>query len=327
MKRSTGSRSDRSALWYREWRVNRSLYVVAPFLMAAPWLLEFYTATHPWTRYTMMFIRGIMLRVTYPNEFRGWDYIIAGLLGVAVLWRDRSRLAALLDGPVPRRPALRIKTQFVLGSVFAGWLLELGVLLVMGIISGFHDWSAFSRYMALIGISQLVLASAALTASVMAGNLLFALTGAAVIILGPLVIGSAVMAVGSIIGPGSVTMAGASSLLDHVSPFAYGFSPTLALAYIPVYTAECVALWGLAFRWWSSAPWEMFSEPLLFSGAWNVVYGILAALTGGTVTLFFRPASSPQFGSIAVFALSAVVAWFVWRALFQRFRMGEVATR
>ncbi len=328
MNHCTGNPSN-PALRYREWRVNRLLYIVVPLLLVAPWALETYGAIHPWNANSVMYLHGELRRLMYPNDpYRTWDYVLTGLAALACLWRDRDRMGAVLDGPVSRSALLKVKLEFLLGSVFTGWLFELLVLLLAGGISGYHTWGEFARYVVLMGMGHLDIAILSFAGAVLGGNLLFALLGAGVLVAGPLVVGSSVFVAGNALSPGAPLLTIIASLIEHLSPFAYSFSPELALGFIPVYAIVGALLVGLSFRWWVRASLENIAEPLLFPSLWNGVYAIMAAVSGLITVLGIEVALSSVQGihasTLVMYVVLAVAEWFIWRTVLRRSGVGEV---
>lgn len=327
MNHCTGNPSSLAALRYREWRVNRLLYVVVPLLLVAPWAFEAFGAVRPWNAYSVMYLHGEIGRLMSPSDaYRNWDYVWAGLAALASLWRDRARMSTVLDGPVSLHAILKVKLEFLLGSVFTGWLLELGVLLVAAGISEYQAWGAFARYMALMGMAHLDITILSFAGAVLAGNLLLALVGAGVLVAGPIVIGGSVIVVGTIFWAGAPWLTILGSLIEHLSPFANDFSPALALGYLPVYAVVSLLLLVLSFRWWAQASVERIGEPVLFPWLWNLVYTIVAAVSGFITLLAFEIAfSAPGIreSTLAMYALLVVGEWFIWRVVLRRLGVGE----
>lgn len=329
-----GNAASLPALRYREWRANRLLYGVVPILLVAPWALAVWAAMHPWSPLSAMELHGQIQRLMGTGDaFWAWDEVVAGLAAIAVFWRDRTRLIALLDGPVPRRGLLQAKGEFLLGSVLSGWILEVAVLVFAAGISGYRPWGALARYLALAGMAHLDIAVLSLVGAILAGNVVFACLGAGVLIFGPVALGGIVTVLGTAFWPGATAFSVVAHLLAHLSPVVDDFSPGQALAYLPVYAAVLAVMATLSFRWWGQAPVEAIASPLLFPGLWNGVYTLLAALSGlVTVDLIaaviFRASLAPGPGlkeTLAGYVLVGVGEWFLWRFVLRRILGGKVA--
>lgn len=104
MTRSAGmiAKTLRSPNNYREWRVNRGLYITAWIVLVLPMVWTIGQAIH-----VQLMIGGQWLHLQIQSyvgpapEVLHFNMIVAGLLGVLTFWHDRTRgyLSIALEDP------------------------------------------------------------------------------------------------------------------------------------------------------------------------------------------------------------------------------------
>lgn len=326
MTHSNGNPSKRRdhAVLYREWRANRSIYGIAFLAILAPYLLSFMANTlsqNAYAGYVGNYIVG---------QFSIITFVVAGILGIAVMWHDRmgDHLADVLEGPVSRRQFIGAKIR---GSAIT--LTASGVMMALGVsalcfaigrpqeigVVLLRDFWLTSGALA-IAMTSLAMASAM-------GSLLFAAAGTAVWPLLPILAGSVYLSMifhstypGHPVSQHALMRSNQIwAMIQHFSPFAptVPFQHGSIFGYGVEYMAIAAAFGYAAMTWWYRAESERMRDPMVFPFLWNLYYAALALLTGGmgsVIVIHFYFASSASSLPLYVFwSIFALVGWFVWR--------------
>ena len=102
------------AVRYREWRINRSWYILAAAMLVAPWFVQLYNDFKVGPAHILI----IQLMGGYGNTTIAASTVIAGGLGLVVFWYDFSqgRLAYVLEGAVEHQDSMGNKEQVPAGE-------------------------------------------------------------------------------------------------------------------------------------------------------------------------------------------------------------------
>ncbi len=322
----TPSPSSVRAIRYRERRANRALYIGAMILMGLPWAWELITtALSPWNSYTVMYLKDIILMFTgnQPNPLY-YDIIVAGLLGIGLVWNDRGRgfLDHVLEGPVTRRQIFLTKVLFGICTIVAAFL---GILIAMGItLISIHKLGLIDAV-----LERSILATAAgvlvfmivmsLTSAI--GSVVFTAIAAGLASMVPqLTAALYVLAVGGWTHPITSSQQNVYVLIQQFSPLPpnYPLGP-FQLIFTAVFAVLSLLLGSLGLRWWSRVAQERFHEPFLFPWLWNLFYASLAIVSGGILDGVAN--ASLRYSQVSVWIFPAVwaglafILWFVWRRI------------
>lgn len=326
MMRSLGMPSQRRGLWlaarYREWHVNRMLYVAAAVILVAPTLLTLLTnSREPWG-YARGQLAGQVLN--YTSGYTGtWSEILilfAGILGIALFWNDRSRgrLDVMLEGPMPRR--LMLWAKFYWG-VLTVWAVATTLCLAMAVTAlavGHPDWMGPIVVRSLIHAASgtaLLVTSVGLGAAM--GSVVLTAMGTGVWLLAPVTLASLVYALQLGVF-GKMTPETVMVAIQRLSPVA----PTPPQGWVGVVYAGYFLAWAIfvgnrALKWWDRAPWERFHDPVYFPVMWNFFYALWALLSGLVLTmvglLLFSPTGTTTVNFLVGSLIIAVPGWFFWR--------------
>lgn len=323
----------RRAIQYREFRANRGLYGIGLVLMLLP-LLPSLLASLGGTETATMYQSWLVGYVAGQGTGEGiLTLIVAALMGIAVMWRDRSRdqLLEVLEGPVSRSDHVLGKIQWLLvafvaeGVVSALYWLAIAIAAhavdQMGAVLVRDFWVTAGTVA--MGLTGLAMATAM-------GSMFFAALGSAVWPAAPLLSGSILYAavirpthfiagVGYV--PGPPWAVALYNVLNHLSPF---FVPPSragwpSLLYGLLFLAVAAAMGYAAVSWWRRAEVERMRDPMVFPFLWNFYYAFLALITGGLATGIVMPYVPSRHSStelsLILWGIFALIGWFVWRVI------------
>lgn len=324
------------AVRYREFRINRAVYLGTGVLMVLPWIVQLANNTWVWNRLTKQVLQSTIFGyVNGALAFSVWDVMLAGFLGVAVWWNDRSRgrLGLTLEGPVTRREALLAKFWMTWGTIAATSLLN-GILLVVTVVlSGLNGWAGPVLVKTLLLLTvETVVAAATIAFGAAMGSAIFAAITTAIVGVIPLVAASVVTHFAYPPWPARPQpwLAALMNALSRLSPFTFDYGTvSLSVSHSALFLLGSVLLACFALRWWDRAPQERFHDPVFFPALWYAVYAFLAVLSAFVTAALIQPLVFPptretwQF--VAEFAAFAVIEWFMWRAIMRR--IGRTALR
>lgn len=318
------------AVYYREWRMNRALYLVAGLLTILP------SAPVLWSPFTVphRFIRQLLTAFVVSNAHGAggasvtWGILLAGVLGLGVFWNDRRRdgLEAALEGPLSRRALMA-------GKLFMGFQI---VTAAQGLL--FLLWTVIAIS---VGQARLIgpLASGAIL-TLMASACVFTLTLAWSAVMGspffvaltttlwllvPRVVATVVV---NLTYAARMTMPEAAAMTATVTHIRW-FSPLVnfypangqALLYAGYFALWAVAGAWAAFSWWDRVPFERLQAPLCFPGLWNGVYALLALVSGfvfATIGRIWGLGGGTEPGLYARTLALAILLWWLWRWILTR---------
>lgn len=330
------------AVRYREFRVNRTLYVAGLFILLVPWALWFRTV---WTFLNFppqdlaqmhQAVHGLLQNALQTfaqggNNAAGPDPVVAGLLGLALFANDRWQGGLLysLEGPLPRRQVLWAKA--LLGS---GVLLCAAILAAAGNVGA----AAASGNLALTGpvllrvlsdlAGQLAIFATALAMGGAMGTALSALAVAVWAVLPSL--GQSLMMVLFSAPPSQTLPDGARIVVTgisppwvaHVSAFLLALSPLTSTQSSDLGLAGDAALFlawtgfmlWLGLRAWERAPFERLSDGVFFPVLWNFYYLVLALGSALFVITVVTHGTVTGASWLVSYLALTVAGWFFWRA-------------
>ncbi|PSR20655.1 MAG: hypothetical protein C7B45_14160 [Sulfobacillus acidophilus] len=314
-----------NAVYYREWRMNRALYLATAALMVLPSCLSvFANATAP-HRYAREFLTSWVLGYAHGAGLAmTFGVLLSGVLGLFVFWYDKSRggIEAALQGPLSRRALMTGKLTLGLATLVAAQVFVW--LLLMATAVGVGHAGAIG---ALAQITVLALASSAclfaltLALSGAMGSLFFIALTAFLWLILPRTVATLITNLSYL--STRMTIAEATAMnttardLHWLSPLVTVF-PThnLALLYAAYFTLWTVAAIWAAWVWWERVPYERFHAPLYFSSLWNGWYALLALVTGFFLANLPRSLGAGRWTFWGLYGhalILALPAWFVWR--------------
>ncbi|MCY0880194.1 MAG: hypothetical protein OWU84_14810 [Firmicutes bacterium] len=322
-----------AALIYREWRMNRGLYVTAGALIVLPWFVLLAPALNaPWRALHALFAAELAsIALGGPGTLTTWNVLISGALGLGVFWNDRRRggLTVALAGPLSRREILEGKLGLGWATVAAAHLIFWGGLTAAA--EGFGKASLIgnvteAEVLAWAAAAAALAVAVALSAAI--GSAFFVALGQVVWLAWPRVAASLVAAL-TYEGPQIMRLAAAERWMLVVRDIRW-LSPIgtlwpghgLALVYALYYAG-----WGglatvLAAFLWDRAPYERLAASFYFPVLWNAVYGLMALASGVVLAVFVHQTGwigAPSPGHTdALAVVLAVPLWLGWRWLFTR---------
>lgn len=320
------------ALYYREWRVNRGIYLAVVLLTVLPrcWsVLHNSLLPRP---YAHEFLQSVVFTSATGDGGISAPFAIflAGVLGLALFWNDRIRggFDAALEGPLSRRALLGCKMEFGLASISAAqvfiFLLLLGTGLAVDHAPPIALLAAASLW-TLVSGACLMIITLALGAVMSPG---FVALGAVLWLMLPRVAASIINNTAfsgqRLTSAQSVALSKLVTNVRQFSPLLLNSSPAggRALWFSLYFAAWAIAAAALALIWWQRAPYERMHDPFYFRWIWNLLYALLAILTGLLVAvLTYKLSSGFQEGFAIVWrsVVFAIPAWFGWRELWVRF--------
>lgn len=321
-------KNHRRAILYRELRTNRNAYGVVLLALLGPYIFDLLvTSPGQVSNYVGSYIGGFSLAY--------FDVVVAGVLGIAVMWHDRIRdqMADVLEGPVSRRDFILAKIQWSAATVTAAGVgMALLLMIVCLTIGGFGEFGLVLVRDAWQTAAEMAMALTALAMSTAMGSTLFAAAGSAIWPVIPLVAGEIFSVVyfnpvyakplgGRLPGSAAAVQWGNNtvSAIQHVSPYASSVPGAASLWYALEFLAISAAMGYAAVTWWNRAEAERMRDPMVFPFLWNVYYVGLALLTGafasGVVMATYFRGSATSTPFIVCWGIFAVISWFVWRAV------------
>jgi hypothetical protein len=304
-----------------EFRLNRSLYVLAFLAMVIP-LAYALGVTVPIAHVLMARFPSFHLRYLSQGGavlgLAGWpgnsDFAVVagGALGFGVMAVERinQRVVNLLEGPVRRREILRTKmTLVVLMILLANGVSALMVAATSLRLGGLQLGA---------GLLHVLLAAA------MAEGLAMTAMAAGTVIRNPVTAGSAVLvaiflfpllgAVGYHLVPPTNPIPGWLGYLSIFPTEGFAAGP----ASVVLAAADCawaVVMGGLTFALWDRVRVENVLQPFAFPVLWDVYFGGLAALSAVALMMLVNTGNVIiRAGSgVVLFFPLGVAFWFGWR--------------
>lgn len=316
----------RDAVSFREWRVNRSLYVTAVAVMLFPWALMLLTSIGG-PGGVLVELRAVAGDNAGLGPTNGWITVLAGLMALGVFWNDRSRggLDSSLEGPVSRRALLMAKVRWGILTITGVWVLLFVILAFIALIIG-H--AGLVGPLAIAGLwsvsSAIALYVATVSFGAAMGSVFFTAMASLLWVMLPRIVES--VAFQLTLGSGHrLSLATAErwqTTLTDIRWFSVltdgrpaGWAAVLYAAY---FAAWAVFLGWRALVWWERTPMERFHDPFYYPQLWNFWYAFLAILSG----MFVAGLAIPNAGSQARLYIGALVfgvpLWFLWRWTWRR---------
>ncbi len=323
---------------YREWQVNRSLYVAAVLTLLAPWALWAMAVMNLFSNPqligpgdTLQASMRPMLLFSFPLAI---DLVDAAAFGLLLFGYDRAvgGLPYALEGPLRRRDVWLAKGFF--GTVIICSVMAAGTIAMLiaakasgnGALSGrilahavFETGGQLELFMTALAMSGamapifagLATATWALLPAALAGLVPIALAGTGLTPPGPATQFTYVS-----VAPWAVSL---SNFLSNCSPFQstplFTWPPRDVLLLGAAFLAWAALLVWAAPRWWVRAPFERLQEGFFFPGLWNVYYAFLAAVSALVVVTLLTRGSVQGPAWAALYGALSVAGWFFWRAV------------
>lgn len=328
MTHSPGIRRQDRRSWlaarYREWQVNRTLYITTAIIMIAPTALTLLNnGRQTWDARIAVTNQVLSYTAAYTGTWSEILILLAGLLGIALFWNDRSRgrLEVIVEGPMPRRQILWAKFYWGVFTLLAVAILLCLVMTTTALAVGHPELIGGVVVRSFIHAAEdtaLFVTSVGLGAAM---DSVLTAVGAGVWVLFPVTIAggvgsvvASVMAARPVIQtPEIVTVA-----IQRLSPVA----PTAPQGWLGVVYALYFIAWALfignrALKWWDRTPWERFHDPVAFPVIWNFLYALLAILSGSVLAmaslLTLSRGDITTLNLLGITLAIAVPGWFFWR--------------
>lgn len=290
------------ALGYREWLTNRSLYVTAGLLLVAPWMwLVWRTDTTHTSRFftPQSEMRDTIHSYVHNNYHVLYFALIAGLLGMGIMWHDRvrGRLSYALEGPVPRCDALQVKMFYGFLTIAAANAVNATVMLVGAALIGVQGVAGGILWASLWAILlRWTVFMTALAMSTLIGNAAYIAIASTLITAFPWMVSKFATHWYGYYGLPTPRIAG---LIAQLSPLTVPFHLLLPPTVPQVLLGTWFILWGAAWAFlarvfWDRVPFERFTEPVFFPVLWNGVYAIYASFSALMVGLPLVPNAHPD---------------------------------
>jgi hypothetical protein len=314
------------AVYYREWRMNRALYLLVGLLTILP------SAPVLWSPLTLphRFIRELLTEFVVSNAHGTGGasvtlgILLAGALGLGVFWNDRRQdgLEAALEGPLSRRALMagKLFTGFQVIIAAQGLLFLLWMVIAVSVGKGHLIGSLASGAILTLMASGCVFTLTLAWSAVMGSPFFVALTTTLWLLI-PRVV--ATMVVNLTYAARRMTIPEAAAMnatVTHIRWFSplTGFYPANGQALL---YAGYFALWAIfgawaAFSWWDRVPFERLHAPLCFPGLWNAVYALLALVSGFVLANVARSWGFGGGTAPELYACTLVLAallWWLWR--------------
>ena len=324
MTRSAGmiAKTLRSPNNYREWRVNRGLYITAWIVLVLPMVWTIGQAIH-----VQLMIGGQWLHLQIQSyvgpapEVLHFNMIVAGLLGVLTFWHDRTRgyLSIALEGPVSRRAIWQSKIVYAFLTLASA---NLATLLMIGITSLFAGMGGcmgaiILRTLYLLSL-QTGLAMTALAIGALMESVILAGLGTASVSVVPLVLGSICHNLPFNEGDIARWSEVVGGFFFFLGPFNYAYPTVLWQEGIFSLLAFAWALLSCRYglRWWEKARLERYSELFVFPWVWKVFYGFLGIISALVVTTIIAVPVHFQSSLFLICLIPlSVLGWFAWRTV------------
>jgi hypothetical protein len=306
---------------YREWQVNRSLYVAAVLTLLAPWALWAMAVMNLFSNPqpigpgdTLHSLMQPLLLFTFPLVI---DLVGVAALGLVLFGYDRAvgGLRYALQGPLRRLDVWAAKALF--GTVIICSVMAAGTvaMLIVARASGNGDLSGRIIAHALFETGgQLELFMTALAMSGVMAPIFAGLATATWAIL-PTALSGLLQAVW--VNP-PLWVVSFNSILSNCSPFQTTplFGPAQETLWLgAAFLAWAALLAWAAPRWWTRAPFERLQEGFFFPWLWNVYYAFLAAVSALVVVTLLTRGSVHGPSWAALYGALSVAGWFFWRAV------------
>jgi hypothetical protein len=323
------------AACYREWQVNRSVYVAAVLTLLAPWALWAMTVVNLFDQpqligpgATLHSLMEPLLLFSFPLVI---DLVGVAALGLVLFGYDRAvgGLRYALQGPLRRRDVWMAKALF--GTVMICSVMAAGTVAMLiaakasgnGALSGRILAHALLETGAQLELFMTALAMSGAMAPIFAGlaTATWAILPAALSGLVQTVLVEAVAAPLSptpAYVPIAPWVASLSHFLTNCSPFQSAplFWPAQDTLWLgAAFFAWAALLIGAAPRWWARAPFERLQEGFFYPALWNVYYAFLAAVSALVVVTLITRGSVQGLSWAALYGALAVAGWFFWRAV------------
>ncbi len=311
----------RDAVSFREWRVNRSLYITAAAVMLFPWILILSTSIGG-PGGELLELRAIVGDNAGLGPMNGWITALAGLLAVGVFWNDRSRggLDTSMEGPVSRRALLMAKIRLGIFTITGVWVLLFVTLAFIALAIGQAGLIGPLVVAALWSLcSAVALYMVTVSFGAAMGSVFFTVLASLLWVLLPRIADSVVFQL--TLGFGQrlslATATGWETTLIDIRWFSV-LTDGRPTGWVAVLYAGYFAAWALfvgwrALAWWERTPMERFHDPFYYPQLWNFWYAFLAILSG----MFVAALTIPNAGSQARLYVGALVfgvpLWFLWR--------------
>jgi len=323
---------------YREWRVNRSIYVTAAVALLAPWALWalpvialFSTPQLVGPGETLQALMRPMFLFSFPLVI---SLVGAAVFGLALFGYDRTvgGLPYALEGPLRRRDVWLTKGFFgtvTICSVMAAGTVAMlvaaqasgngalsGRILVDALFETGGQLELFMTALAMSGVmapifATLATATWALLPAALAGLVQITLAGTGLTPPSPATQYAYVS-----VAPWAVSL---SNFLSNCSPFQstplFTWPPHDVLLLGAAFLAWAGFLAWRAPRWWAGAPFERLQDGFFLPGLWNVYYAFLAAVSALILVTVLTRGTVQGLAWSGLYAALFAAGWFFWRAV------------
>lgn len=332
-----GMRKDAiKAVYYREWRVNRALYLIAGLLTILPCCLSLFANTMAPHRYVREFLTSVVVSSAHGDAGPSatFSIVLAGVLGLLVFWNDRSRggIDAALEGPMSRRALMVGKLTLGVVTVLTAQVVVFLLLMVTALSVGrANAIGSLAAIMTLTLVASVCLMALTLAFSAAMGSPFFIALATFVWLTLPRVV--ATVSTNLTYLSTRMTVAEATAMNTTVTHI-HWLSPLVAV--LPsngeaLLYACYFALWAgaavwAALVWWPHAPYEKLHAPLYFPWLWNIFYALLALVMGFVLANLGRTLGLGGWTFPGIYAhtlIIAIPAWFLCRLLFTRLGWSE----
>jgi hypothetical protein len=318
------------AVLYREWRLNRSWYLLAFVIMLGAWVLPWIGSVFQ-PRYFAQMAQQVVADYPFlpPLALPELNCIVMGILAVMVFQNDwtRGQIGRVLEGPVRRSDVLSAKLGLLLATLVAYALIVFIGLAVFAVIArstgriGYvGSWDLLAT---LMGSATAILALAAGTA--MSNPILVGLTTAIWVVVPKVISGIIATATPLVHLPGGVVVSPPNPwaiAVDRLSPFPNSEPADHLILFALYFLVSTVFIGYRAFKWWNAVPTERFGSTFFYPQLWNFYYALLALVSAFVMALILSQPLMPQRGIpfYVSFGTLSVFAWFFWRAMYRRRR-------
>ena len=344
-----------AAACYREFRVNRTIYLVAILVLLAPvaqWLLQLeavlslpgaflvagHTSVHAAMRSTLLpFGQGS----NYFEGFTGLDVIVAGALGIGLFAYDRltGGLFYSLEGPLRRREAFLVKVLFgTAGILLPTVIAAAGTVIAAGVSANADLTGLILLRFAFQAAGQLNLFATALAMGAAMSTALSCIATATWAGLPSLLQGLVsvlfwverrhAITVGGhrmlafVLRPIAPWVPGLWQALPNLSPFLpngfFGYTQLAVAGLFAWLVAWAALMLWQGPSWWERAPFERLRDAVFFPFLWNVYYAFLSLVTALVLTALITRGTVQGAGWGLIYALLFIAGWFFWRYAIRR---------
>lgn len=306
------------ALAFREFRINRGLYLFSAIAILAPWGYFVLFPPDNLTLSSHMYWHGIVQEYT-ALRVRYFDAMVSGLLGIAVFWHDRVRghLTIMLEGPVRRRDLLWTKMVFTAATLFmTSGVITIG-LMAMVLSHGFpHDVATIAAQSLSLTSINLATTWTTLATTTIVGSAILSVMAFGLWSISPIIIA---LMIGQRIIPVPQPNHWAT-IISRLSPFPpYISSSPPSWGYTAAFFIWSFIIAALGFWWWDLAPWETLDQPFPFAIQWQILYAILAFFSG-LVLLdpIFLMHQIPISLQRTIWGMVGLGGFYIWRWIFHK---------